>query len=287
MKYFFTILIVISLISSASAVGKGCIWKVEGKTNTVYLIGSIHLLDKSAYPLPAEMEAAYTNSPNLVFELNLDSSATRKAQTFIFSKAVFQNGQTLRSVLTPTTFHLTDSIATSLGMPIQKLSMFKPWMASVTLMMLKLQKLGFNQQYGLDRYFFTKGKKDGKRLLNFETLKEQIGFIDGLPLQLQQEMILQMSQEFETMQTEMNTLVSAWKSGDIATLEKETFKSFQDVPKLKQTLLVGRNIRWFKQIKSFLQDTENYCVVAGVGHMIGTDGLVHMLRKAGFKVVQL
>ncbi len=287
MKSVFTLIVFISVFLFSGGLAKECVWKAKGKSNAVYLIGSIHLLDKSAYPLPAAMEAAYNNSPNLVFELNLDSSATRQAQTFIFSKAVFRNGQTLQSVLPHRTFHLTDSIAASLGMPIQKLAMFKPWMVSVSLMMLKLQKLGFNPNYGLDRYFFTKGKKDGKRLLNFETLKEQIGFIDNLPLTLQQEMIVQMADEFETLQTEMDKMVSAWKTGDVATLETLTFKSFETVPELKAKLLVQRNKRWFKRITSFLQDSQNYCIVVGVGHMIGPDGLVRMLQKAGFKVEQL
>ncbi len=287
MKRRFIITLFISLLALSTVFSKGCVWKVEGKTNTVYLVGSIHLLDKSAYPLPASMEAAYTNSPNLVFELNLDSSATRRAQTFIFSRAVFQNGKTLESVLSPKTFHLTDSIAASLGMPIQKLSMFKPWMVSVSLMVLKLQKLGFNPNYGLDRYFFSKAKKDGKHVLNFETLKEQIGFIDSLPMKLQQDMIFQMANEFETLQTEMDKMIIAWKTGDVATLEAITFKSFETVPDLKETLLIRRNKGWFTKIVSFLQDSQNYCVVAGVGHMIGPDGLVRMLQKAGFKVKQL
>ena len=287
MKRRFIITLFISLLALSTVFSKGCVWKVEGKTNTVYLIGSIHVLGKSAYPLPASMEDAYTKSPNLVFELNLDSSATRRAQTFIFSRAVFPNGKTLESVLSPKTFHLTDSIAARLGMPIQKLSMFKPWMVSVTLMMLKLQRLGFDPNYGLDRYFFSKAKKDGKHVLNLETLKEQIGFIDSLPMKLQQDMIFQMANEFETLQTEMDKMITAWKTGNTATLEAITFKSFETVPDLKQTLLIGRNKHWFTKIVSFLQDSQNYCVVAGVGHMIGPDGLVRMLQKAGFTVKQL
>ncbi len=281
----FSLLLGLFLYSAAAA--KSCVWQVHGKSNSVYLVGSIHLLDKSAYPLPAKMEAAYANSPNLVFELNLDSSATRRAQTFILSKALFQNGKTLKTVLPPQTYQLTDSIASGLGLPIEKFSLFKPWMVSVSLMMVKLQKLGFNPAYGLDRYFFTKGKKEGKRLLNFETVQEQIGFIDSLPLKLQQEMLLQTAREFETMQTEMDKMISAWKNGDTATLEALTFKSFENLPELKETLLVRRNGQWFNKIVSFLQTTQNYCIVAGVGHMIGPEGLVRLLQQAGYKVEQL
>ena len=50
------------------------LWKVDGKKNTIYLLGSIHVLKKEDYPLPAPLEAAYTNSQILFFEADLDAA---------------------------------------------------------------------------------------------------------------------------------------------------------------------------------------------------------------------
>src|SRR2546426_12795134 len=51
---------------------KHSLWKVQGKENAVFLLGSIHVLKKESYPLPFPIEAAYTNSSITVFETDID-----------------------------------------------------------------------------------------------------------------------------------------------------------------------------------------------------------------------
>src|SRR3989442_291715 len=47
------------------------LWKIQGQQNAVYLLGSIHLLKKEDYPLPAPIEAAFANSRVAVFETDI------------------------------------------------------------------------------------------------------------------------------------------------------------------------------------------------------------------------
>src|SRR5688500_14167528 len=55
---------------SKSVQAKHCLWKVPGKTNAVYLFGSIHFLKKDFYPLPEPIEKAYERSGTVVFEID-------------------------------------------------------------------------------------------------------------------------------------------------------------------------------------------------------------------------
>jgi len=47
------------------------LWEVHGKHNTVYLLGSIHVLRPSDYPLAPAVLKAYADSKSLVMEINL------------------------------------------------------------------------------------------------------------------------------------------------------------------------------------------------------------------------
>ena len=46
---------------------------VKGKKNTVYIMGSIHVGNDSFYPLSDDIESAFKNTDNIVFEINIDS----------------------------------------------------------------------------------------------------------------------------------------------------------------------------------------------------------------------
>jgi uncharacterized protein YbaP (TraB family) len=54
-----------------------------------------------------------------------------------------------------------------------------------------------------------------------------------------------------------------------------------------QQLLVKRNQAWMPQIEAFLQTPETEMVLVGSAHLLGSDGLLIQLEKAGYTVTQL
>src|SRR4051794_31084794 len=74
---------------------KHSLWKVKGKENTVYLLGSVHVLRKDSYPLPALMEAAYTNSGISVFETDIGKLDDPNEAMKLMAKAQLPEGKTL------------------------------------------------------------------------------------------------------------------------------------------------------------------------------------------------
>ena len=47
------------------------LWSLQGKTNKVYLLGSVHLL-KESETLPAAIDSAYADAEALVMEIDMD-----------------------------------------------------------------------------------------------------------------------------------------------------------------------------------------------------------------------
>jgi len=51
---------------------KSTLWQVKGSHNSVYLLGSIHVLPATAYPLHPALQQAFNNSQRVVFEVDLN-----------------------------------------------------------------------------------------------------------------------------------------------------------------------------------------------------------------------
>jgi len=289
-RSLFLLILLFSLfvqLSTAAESNKHCLWKVKGERNTVYLLGSVHLLKENHYPLPEPFEKAFNDADRLVFEVNLDSSQSPSAQQFILNRCMLKNGQTLKSLLTDSTFNQATELCSSNGLNIMQFQNFKPWFFTLTVMVVKLQQMGFKPELGVDYYYFNKGKAAGKELLNFETAEYQISLFDSLSGHEQEMMIQQVIREINIYETYFNDITRFWSEGRTADLEKLLLESFRDYPALYQRLLVNRNRNWLNEIEKYLQQDVNYLIIGGAGHMVGQEGIIRMLSQKGYQVDQL
>src|SRR5215813_3744334 len=87
------------LAQSAPSQTRHSLWKIPGKTNAVYLLGSVHFLKKSDYPLAPVIENAFSNSAMVVFETDIDKLEDPAVQMQLMKKAQLPAGQTLRQQL--------------------------------------------------------------------------------------------------------------------------------------------------------------------------------------------
>src|SRR5262249_47284561 len=122
------------------------LWKVEGKTNAVYLLGSVHLLKPEHYPLPAVIESAFTNAKVAVFETDIDALERPDPQFKLLGRATLPEGQTLAGHLSPAVYasfmrHIQDS-----GLPVMMFEQLQPSVAAMMLEVLELQKLGLDPE---------------------------------------------------------------------------------------------------------------------------------------------
>jgi uncharacterized protein YbaP (TraB family) len=53
---------------------KDFLWSLKTDKATIYLLGSIHLLQADAYPLDKNIEAAYKNSTRICFETDINAA---------------------------------------------------------------------------------------------------------------------------------------------------------------------------------------------------------------------
>ena len=262
------------------------LWKATSRNNTIYLVGSVHLLTKDYYPLAPALEAAYKDSSLLVEEVDLGDMLTSDAQLQMLMRGMLPAGQSLQQVISPGTMALVNKTVADLGVPIEPLQRLKPWMLALTLLGLEWQKTGFDADLGLDKHFYDLAKSDGKPVQGLETVAYQVARFDEMTMEQQDHLLSESLKELDTEQASITAVADAWRMGDAAAVEKIVLEDLKSDPMLYQRLLVERNGNWLPKLEALFSRQGRTLVVVGAAHLVGPDGLLQMLRAKGYSVEQ-
>jgi uncharacterized protein len=269
----------------APASGKGFIWSINGKGQTGWLVGSLHLLPPDAYPLPASMDAAFQAAEILVEEADPDELSAPETAAEVLKRAFFPPGQSLEGSVSPATFKTLSERAAKAGVPVQVLQQMRPWMVAVTLAGLEMQKSGFDPALGLDRHFRERARTASKPLRTVESVMEQIGMLESLGPALQEALAVESLRGASSEVDQAQALFAAWKAGDGPSMEKVLVDGTKTSPDIYRLLFVERNRRWVPKIEACLAGAR-CMIVVGAGHLVGPDGLIALLRARGYTVAQ-
>ena len=262
-------------------------WKVAGASNSVYLLGSIHLLRSQDYPLPTAIDAAYDDAEVLIMEVDMDDMDPFAAQAAFTRYGVLHDDTTLRDLMGDGLYLEAIAAAEIIGIPLGMLQKTEPWYAAMTVEIMMLSRIGFNPALGVEMHMMSKATQDGKAIEGFETVEEQIQFLDGMSLQAQRDMLLSTLAESTKLGEMMDGLIEAWRHGDIAELEAGMLDELAKHEELSKTLVTDRNSRWVGQIEELLDDVDDYLIIVGALHLIGPQGVPNQLEDMGYDVHQL
>jgi uncharacterized protein YbaP (TraB family) len=270
----------------ATVPSKSCLWEVQTASTRVFLLGSLHVLKSSAYPLAAAIERAYAASQRLVFETNLGAMMEPAILAKMMELGVYPEGRDLFQNISETTRKNLEKKLQDLGLPPANFSRFKPWFIAVTLTTLELQRMGFDPQYGIDLHFYTKATADEKELVYLESVDYQLNLLAKMNVMDQNSFLVQTLKDLEISAQLADDMMAAWQNGQAQDLHDLLFKSFEDHPGIEDRLLTRRNKEWLPQIEKMLKTPKTTLVIVGAGHLIGPDGLVELLKQKGYKVKQ-
>ena len=125
---------------------KNTLWRVSSGGNSIYLLGSLHLLKRENYPLNETIEKAFNDSQTLVLEVDMKSMTDPTTQQMMLSRGMLPQGDSIDKRVSKETYELAKKKTQELGLDISAFKQFKPWFFAMTLTVIKLQSLGFNPQ---------------------------------------------------------------------------------------------------------------------------------------------
>lgn len=261
---------------------KTSLWSVQAGGGSVYLLGSVHFLRQGDYPLPPAMEAAYADCTRVVFETDIGAMASADVQAEMLESGFYKEGDHIFRHLSPRTSRMLKDKLAELGIPEPVVSPLKPWTAAMTLEVLALKMLGFDETAGVDFHFYKRSLNDGKRLGFLETVDYQLELLSGLNAQDQDALLRQTLEELDRVEEIAPRMVAAWRSGEYRSLNR-----LLPMPAtLRERLLASRNRNWVEDISAFIEQPENTLVIVGALHLAGPDSVLELLRRAGYAVQQ-
>jgi uncharacterized protein YbaP (TraB family) len=265
---------------------KSTLWQVKGSHNSVYLLGSIHVLPATAYPLHPALQQAFNNSQRVVFEVDLNTVSQQAVLREFEEVGVYPPGDNLEHHVSPATIRLVKQVLARLGISYKKAIRFKPALLGELITSRYTELSGFREDLGVDRYFFSQAKNTRKPVLGLETVQDQARVLSSDDTSGEARLV-EAIVSLPAAKAILDELVIAWKAGRINTLDRLLNQDEWNDPKSFESMFLQRNQKWLPQIERFLESDGNYLVIVGSGHLVGDHGLVRALQGRGYKVKQL
>ena len=262
------------------------LWELHGKHNTVYILGSIHVLRPSDYPLAPAVLHAYSDAASILMEVNLGEIDVQRMQTELLASARLPEGKTLPGIMGDARYKRAQGLAQQVGVDIGIFDAFAPWFAAEAISQLQLQQLGFQPKSGVEMFFLERARTDGKSVAGLETVRDQIALFDALSMDEQADYLVASLEEAHDLPKEVDAMVHAWASGDTQWFADQMKSEIGRDPVLYDSVLVARNRKWVPKIEALLNADKNYLVIVGTGHLVGQGSVIDLLKKDGIAAAQ-
>jgi uncharacterized protein YbaP (TraB family) len=166
-------------------------------------------------------------------------------------------------------------------LPFSMLEQYKPILAAS---MLQSGALPCENTAAMEQVIMQHAKEHDKNIKGLETMAFQAGILDSIPYKLQAEQLLQYINETskgENGNSELSQMWKAYNEQDLDKLEELLVKSDIGINNYTDILLYRRNNNWVTRLKSLLP-RKSLLVAVGAGHLPGEQGVINLLRKAGY-----
>lgn len=280
----------VAATANAAPAAVPMLWKVSDANNSVYLLGSFHLLRAGDQPVSPAVEAAFTDAEHVVFELSPDELADPANATKFAAAARFEKGQTLTKSLPPATLEKLRKMLEVSGTPLAQVDGTEPWALTLGMVLGMTQAMGFAPDRGLDKVLMGRAEAAKKPVAGLETIDVQLAALDGAPLSEQARGLDEFLGNPRKMADELSAMHAAWLAGDVAKMDREyRAKMAAETPVSYKRMNVDRNVAWVPKLEARLKakGTDDTLAVVGALHLLGTDGVVERLKARGYTVERI
>lgn len=283
--------------TSASGPPVPLLWKVSDADNSLYLLGSFHLLKREDYPLSADIDAAFEDAEEVVFELSPEELASPDLPRAMARAGTLPAGETLDGRVSPAAARAmkrwidgNGAALSALGFDAATFQRFEPWYAGLLISLTEMNKLGLDHALGLDQHFSERAVASGKPTAGLERAAEQIAFFDGMSAAEQLQFLDEALAAADEGGADTLKMHADWRKGDADALWREMASELRrDYPDLYRRINVARNDAWLPKLETRLKrgGADDTLVVVGALHLLGDDGVVEKLRAKGYEVVRV
>ena len=283
--------------AEASTGRKHFVWRITNAPAPFYLIGSMHALRGSDYPLPGVVDQAIADSQRIVLEIDPDAKDAPLLGRRLSFAGQYPHGVMIDQKVRPETFALLKRIA---RVRLSEYAHHKPWaVAYFTLWRqpervrresrrrldrYSLKRVDRSARLSVDRYVYnrTRGRKE---IAGLETVAEFVHSFSKLSDADSESFLLETIGYDQRFPQLFSDTIAAWHNGDT----QRMYRLY--APQTRHSgywrWLEDRNLVWAPRIEEAIKSGKSTTVVAGALHFCGPRSIVALLQKRGYKFEQL
>jgi uncharacterized protein YbaP (TraB family) len=269
------------------------LWKIEKPgLAPSYLLGTMHLSDPRISRLTDAEKTIIAGSKSVALEVaDLSDKAVSSAMANVGHLLVYTDGTTLRTHLSDSEFETVQRIVKQSGMPEKASNVLKPWLISMLLATSDCErKQVASGAKVLDLQVAQQAQDDGLAIKGLETIEQQFEALASIPEDEQIAMLKVGLKYADRSDDLMETIAQMYLKREIGAampfqlaLAAESGVPASAFDGFKKALLIDRNIRMRDAAEPLLQEG-NAFIAVGALHLVGTTGLVTLLRDRGYTV---
>lgn len=265
----------------AQAADAPFLWKVQGKQATHYLMGSVHVLPRSAYPLPARLQQAYDDTSELILETDPAGLAAPQMRERMLRAATAGPG--LAQDVGDELHQQVRTRARELALPAEICDAFTAWFCGLTLGLIEFQRAGMDPSLGLDQHFYRQAQAAQRPISWLESPQAQFDLFIGMDAEMSRQFLVSTLLDFERPELQPAALIKLWQRNDTAAMGRFISDTARDFPRFHHRLMSQRNRTWAAALAPRLEGRAAQLVIVGAGHLVGPGNLLEELRGRGFE----
>ena len=253
------------------------LWKISGNgsNGSSYLYGTIHLTDPRVFEWKDSVYGVMDRCEAYAGEIELSMGNLMKAAGML----LLPEGQTLSARFSEADYQvLAEGIKSCSGFDLALFDRLKP-PALVSLCFSKKQP--GDLEATVDELLYQRAATGGKITYGIESVEEQAALLDEIP----DHYVLDYFKNLNQQHAEFEMLIKAYRNADLDSIEHLITEEESGVM-LNDKLIRIRNHRMAERIIPMVLKHSVFIAI-GSGHLPGSEGVITLLRKAGFEVVPL
>jgi len=264
------------------AAADGLLWRVRGPAGTLLLAGTLHRLPPGV-DLPPSYRRWCSQADRLLMEVEPAALEVSTLLPLTMERALQPPGGSLEADLGPVLWRRVGDRLAPLGLPPELLRQVRPWAALLLLSGRELERQGFDAA-GVDQRLARCAAAAGRPVAGLETAAAQLNLLADLPLNQQRRAIEQALAEPRPSDPRLADLAAAWRRGQVDRLEALLPEAGEAGGDPLERRLRGRHRAWLPRLEKELQRPGVTLVAVGLLQLLGDQGLVSLLRQAGYRV---
>ena len=281
-KYMILLVFLFSLPLQADGPAR---WVVKDSDTTIHIFGTIHALPYGTDWQSKDLLADFDSAQYVIFELapaqfswNVIVGATR-------TRGLFNSDDSLANYLDEKTLNKVVGLLRKKKIPSDYLLRIKPWFAEEIITAPDDKTSPLERKYGVETILVKRAEQNGQYINGFESTSEQYNISAGMKMDDQVKYLkMALGRLGEESTFDVDELLKMWLEGDMDAIDDMSKQELAEFPALYKRLLPDRNKKWVRQIPVFMEFPGSIFIAVGAGHMPGEDGVINLLKKAGYKV---